>query len=104
MCIKIHRDINCSLVAICDQELLNKTFREGKLKLEVTKDFYGGSSCSIGEAVILINNTEQANLVGNKIIKEAVRNKLIDPRAVIYIDGIPHVQIMKLDLLHDSKK
>ncbi len=103
MCIKVHRDINCSLVAICDQELIDKTFREGKLKLEVTKDFYGGNTCNIGEAIILLNNAEQANLVGNKIIKEAIRNKLIDPRAVIYIDGIPHVQIMKLDLLRNSE-
>lgn len=69
----------------------------------MTKDFYGGNPCSIREAIILLNNAEQANLVGDKIIKEAIRNKLIDPRAVIYIDGIPHVQIMKLDLLHDSK-
>ena len=69
----------------------------------MTKDFYGGNPCSIGEAIILLNNAEQANLVGDKIIKEAIRNKLIDPRAVIYIDGIPHVQIMKLDLFRDSE-
>jgi hypothetical protein len=42
----------------------------------------------------------QANLVGKKIIKAAIKHGLIDPGAVIQIDGIPHVQIMKLDLLN----
>ena len=100
--VKIHKDQRCSLVAICDKNLIGKTFQEGKLKLEVKKDFYGDMLCSVEEAVNLLNNAELANLVGEKIVKATIENKLIDPRAVMYIDGIPHVQIMKLDHLLSS--
>ena len=100
VCIKIHRDSKCSLVAICDQELLDKTFREGRLKLEIKKEFYSDRCCSIKKAIDILYKATQANLVGNKIVNAAIKHGLIDPRAVIQIDGIPHVQIMKLDLLN----
>lgn len=100
ICIKIHRYPKCSLVAICDQELINKTFREGKLKLEIEKEFYDDRRCSIKEAIDILDRAVQANLVGKKIIKAAIKHELVDPKAVIQIDGIPHVQIMKLDLLN----
>ena len=99
VCIKIHRDSKYSLVAICDQELIDKTFREGRVKLEKKKEFYNDRRCSIKKAIDILDRAAQANLVGNKIVNAAIKHGLIDPRAVIQIDGIPHVQIMKLDLL-----
>ncbi len=63
------------------------------------KDFYGDILCSIEEAVNLLSDAELANLVGEKIVNATIEKKLIDPRAVIYIDGIPHVQIIKLGSL-----
>ena len=98
--IKIHKDQKCFLIAICDKNLIDKTYHEGRLKLEVKKDFYGDNLYSVEEAVNLLNGAEIANLVGEKIVKATIEKKLIDPTAVIYIAGIPHVQIMKLDFLH----
>jgi hypothetical protein len=93
---KVFRDKKCVLVAACDSDLIGKTFREGKLKLEVTSNFYGGMLTSIDETLELLNNADVANLVGSSVVDAAVKQGLVSPDAVILISGVPHVQIMKL--------
>ena len=94
--IKKYKEKN-SLIAVCDKDLLNKTFHEGRLKLEVKEDFYGNELCTVEEAISLLSKAGLANLVGERIIDAAIENDLADPQAVIHIEGIPHVQIMKLN-------
>jgi len=93
--IKIFRDRNCFLVAACDSELIGKTFREGKLKLEVARDFYGGTLASLEETVKILNKADVANLVGSCIVDASIKEGLVSADAVITIAGVPHVQIMK---------
>ncbi|MEM3527597.1 MAG: DUF424 family protein, partial [Candidatus Bathyarchaeia archaeon] len=40
--VKVYVKDRQKLVAVCDSNLIGKTFREGKLKLEVTSKFYEG--------------------------------------------------------------
>ena len=84
------------LVAACDAGLLGGTFRQGKMKLEVSTEFYGGALCSIKEAVEALARADVANLVGEATINAAVDKGLVDPQAVIYFGAVPHVQIVKL--------
>lgn len=84
------------LVAACDEDILGKTFREGKLKLEVTEQFYKGIRLSMDEAVKLIGDADIANLSGKSIVDAVLREGLADQRAVISISGVPHLQILKL--------
>lgn len=85
-----------TLVAVCDENLLGSTFREGKLKLEVKPDFYKGVSTSLQEALKAIDSADVANLVGNSIVDAAVRVGLVDASAVLHIDGVAHVQIVRM--------
>ena len=84
------------MIAACDEEILGKTFREGKLKLEVAERFYKGVRLSMDEAVKLIGDADIANLSGKSIVDAVLREGLADRRAVISISGIPHLQILKL--------
>jgi hypothetical protein len=84
------------LVAACDAGLLGETFRQGKMRLEVSTEFYGGALCSIEEAVQALARADVANLVGEATINAAVDKGLVDPQAVIYFGKVPHVQIVKL--------
>lgn len=93
---RVYRDKRSVLVAACDSDLIGKTFREGRLKLDVTRDFYGGMLASIEETLRLLDGADIANLVGSTIVDAAVKQGLVDPEAIISIAGIPHVQIMKL--------
>lgn len=84
------------LVAACDEELLGKTFKEGRLKLEVKEAFYKGSLKELPDAVRLIGNSDVANLVGRRIVGAVVEEGIADSRAVISIAGVPHLQIMRM--------
>jgi hypothetical protein len=84
------------MVAACDSNLLGETFREGKLKLEVRPDFYGGVRTSVVDALAAIDTADIANLVGETIVAAAVGRSLVNPSAVLHIDGVPHVQIVRI--------
>jgi len=84
------------MVAACDESTLGKTYREGKKKLEVAPRFYGGDICSIDETIRAVEAADIGNLVGRYVIDAAVQRGLVDPDAIVRIDGVPHVQIIKI--------
>ncbi len=84
------------MVACCDEELLGRIFREGKLKLSLQTSFYGNATVDLLEALVLLDGADILNLVGEKIVKAAIEKGLVHPYAVISIAGVPHVQVMKL--------
>jgi len=94
--LRVYKDPKCTLVAACDSDLLGETFREGKLKLEVRADFYGGVRTSVVDALSAIDTADIANLVGETIVQAAVRRSLVDPSAILHISGVPHVQIVRM--------
>jgi len=94
--LRVYKDTKHTLVAACDSELLGETFREGKLKLEVRPDFYGGVRTSVIDALAALDAADIANLVGKTIVDAAVRRSLVDSSAVLHISGIPHVQIVRM--------
>jgi len=95
-CLKIFRQKQYVLVAACDNDLLGKTFREGKLKLEVDRNFYGEDLSTIEKAMAAIQKADIANLVGARIVESAIKRGLVDRQAVIMIAGVPHVQVVKI--------
>ncbi len=94
--LRVFKDAKYTLVAACDSELLGKTFRDGKLKLEVKVEFYKGASANVSEALQAIDSADIANLVGDGIVEAAVQKGFVDPSAIIHIGGVPHVQIVKM--------
>ncbi len=83
------------IVAICDEELLGRVLEEGELRLEVSRDFYGGKRVPISLIHQFISEGTVINLIGNKVVREASkRNKLILDVA-IKVGGVLHVQIYK---------
>lgn len=84
------------VIAICDQELLGKTLVERNIRFFIDPNFYEGKLMPVSEAVKLIHNYTIANLVGKNIVEAAINEGLIDPEAVIEINGVPHAQIVKI--------
>jgi hypothetical protein len=94
--IKVHKRGAELLVAACDSDLLGKTFKEGKMRLHVSLDFYGGDPV---DEDILVNRLEMAtvaNLVGDATVEAAIRHGFVDPECVIRIDGVPHAQMARM--------
>ena len=94
--LRIINDKQGVLIAVCDSGLLGETFKHGKMKLEVSTEFYGGTLCPVEDAMKALAEADVANLVGEATIKAAVEKGLVDPQAVIYFGPIPHVQIVRV--------
>ncbi|MHC1585965.1 MAG: DUF424 domain-containing protein [Candidatus Hecatellaceae archaeon] len=96
--VKVTRVRGEVVVAVCDEELLGKKFVDEKrgLKLEVNERFYKGDLLSLEDSLKLIRGASIANLVGSRIVGEALTAGLIHSRAIIKIAGVPHAQIVKM--------
>ncbi len=83
------------LVAICDEELLDKTISVDNFKIRVSKMFYGGKLIDEKEALILMEKSTIGNLFGKKVVHLAIEHNFIAEENVMYINGIPHAQFIQ---------
>lgn len=91
--VKIHTSYR-KIVAVCDAELLGKRFEQGKMQLEVRKEFYGGERKTEREVVKLLQEEEREdatfNLVGTKAVNAGIKAGVINKEGVLRIRGIPN--------------
>jgi len=99
-CVSVYVNVwkwpRCVMVSVCDEELLGKVLREGEIIFEVNEKFYKGSRMTVEEALVHLRNCHIANIVGEKIVEAAIKERIIHPEAVIKIAGIPHAQIVRM--------
>ncbi len=84
------------LVAVCDVELIGRHLEEGELLLQVSESFYKGEAVTEREVVASLNQATIANLVGERAVKCAIENSFIAAENVIFIEGVPHAQMVRL--------
>ncbi|MHC1601562.1 MAG: DUF424 domain-containing protein [Candidatus Nezhaarchaeales archaeon] len=94
--VKVHYHGKDVVVAICDEDLLGKTFTDGPIKIEVSEKFYGGEKVKIEEAMKIAKKATIANFLGKNSVKYAIKSKLIHKDAVIEVASIPHAQLIKI--------
>jgi len=83
------------IVAICDSELLGRKFSEGKLTIDIKDSFYGNTKVSLKYGLERLKKATIANIVGKKIVGAAINEGLILRESVIFINGIPHAQVIR---------
>ena len=98
MIAKIHEKEKGFILAVCDNELLGKKFSEGEKQLDLSSDFYKGDDLTDEEVADLMRNADIINLAGQKSVALAIKEELLNSDEVIYIEGIPHAEVI---LLHD---
>ncbi len=85
------------LVAICDKDLLGKSLKvEKSFKIEISERFYKEKIVDEKEAIRLMEKATIGNLFGENIVKLAIENNFIREENIIYIDGVPHAQFIKV--------
>jgi len=94
--IKIHKSNNQEILAVCDKELIGKTFRDKDICLKITEDFYKGKLVKENKAIELMKNNNNINIVGEKSINLAIKSNLISEDNIIRIKKIPHAQIFSI--------
>ena len=84
------------IVAVCDKNIIGKKFREGELVLKLDECFYKGDKVCEGEVKEALSCATIANIAGEKSIACAVECGCIDPETIIFIEGIPHAQMVQI--------
>ena len=92
--IKSYRNV----IAICDSELVGKTFEEGKKQLFVKESFYKGEEKTPEETkeIMQFMKKEDAtfNLIGEEAIQAALDAKIITKAQIGKIKGIPFALVL----------
>ncbi len=83
------------MLACCDKELLGKTLKEGIVEFSVSENFYKDVLVDAQQLKQLLEETKNANLVGEKAVNTAVQAGMAAPSSVRYIQGVPHILIFK---------
>lgn len=84
------------VVAICDEDLIDKEIKMKELKIKISKNFYGDRLVDDKIAVRLMKKSTICNLMGKNIVELAEKNNFIIKENVIFINGIPHAQFVKI--------
>lgn len=97
MYVKLHKGSSCVL-AICDEDLIGKTFEEGELFLEISEDFYKGEKKTKEEVLEMLRdeNIKNFNIVGKESISVALKAGIIEKQNILTVGGVPHAQSLLL--------
>ena len=87
--LKIHNRNEIETVACCDEELLDKEFKEGNLRIQITNHFFGGKLMDMEEAIEILKDASYFNIVGKCIIDKAINSKILPEGGVRLISGVP---------------
>jgi len=92
MQIKIHSAYR-NITALADTNLINKTFIEGRKRIDITSKFFKDKEVSKQEAIKILKNMEKEDstffIVGKESIETAIEAKIINKNSTMTIDNIP---------------
>jgi hypothetical protein len=92
MLVKIHESYRIT-VAICDSNLLEKTFEEGAKEIKITSSFFGGEEKTEAEVLEIMEdysaNDATFNIVGKQATSLALKSGLIKKDGITKIQDIP---------------
>lgn len=94
---KTHKAGDELILAVCDEDLLGKRLTDNKgFSIYIDPSFYGGELVSVDDALHMISNASCVNMIGNVIVREAIKRGLIREESVIEVCGVLHAQIIEV--------
>jgi len=85
------------MVAVCDEELCNKTLKDENIEFFINPRFYKDKEGDCEQVISLLKEAGSANLVGEEAVNCGVEAGLIDARNVIKINNVPHAQAIVMN-------
>lgn len=87
---------NETVIAICDEDILGKTFRSPPFILEVREDFYRGILIEENELPALFMKATILNLSGKRVVSLAQKAGFIKKECILEIGKTLHAQMARL--------
>ena len=91
---KEHLNSSQNILAACDSEVLGSVIEEKDFEIKINSSFYGGKKVTEEEFVELLEEYENINLVGNKVVEVALKQGKV--RAYKEIKGIKFAMVFKV--------
>lgn len=95
--VKIHKSYR-NVVAVCDSDLIGKTFEEGIKQIKIRESFFRDKELSAEETIALMKTESKEdstfNIVGKQSIKAAKQAGIITEEGIGYIQGIPYALVL----------
>jgi len=97
MYLKIHSSYR-EVVAICDSDLVGKTFEEGMFQLNVKENFFKGEEINEEKLIETLQNLKQEdatfNIIGKDSVETAIKAGIIGKEGVGKIQDIPFALVL----------
>jgi hypothetical protein len=90
---KLHSVQGQNILAICDKELLGRTFEWGDVGFLVSRGFYGGEEVPTDLMIRTALQCTSINAIGSACIHALVEAGIVDREAIVYINDVPHCQV-----------
>ena len=84
------------MLNICDPELIDKTFQDGKTKIKINPNYYAERDVDEREAKNLLEKCNSINMVGEKTISLATSLGIGSEKSIRVIEGIPFLLVFKM--------
>ena len=97
MLVKTHTSYR-TILAVCDSNLIGKTFEEGEKEIKITENFFKGEEKTEQEVLELFEKGAYEdytfNIVGEESVNLALKSGLIKSEGITKIQGIPIALIL----------
>jgi hypothetical protein len=93
MIVKIHKTQDGKkIVAICDEELIGKKFKEKNIQIDLSSNFYNGEKKTEKDIKKIFDDAYIVNMVGKKSVNLGKKAGIVLENNIIYVQKIPHAQ------------
>jgi hypothetical protein len=93
MIVKIHKTHDGKkIVAVCDDGLIGKKFKEGNVQLDLSSKFYKGEKKGEDEIMKIFYEAYIVNMVGEESVNLGKKAGFVAEENIIYIQNVPHAQ------------
>ena len=87
--LKVHVTDEFETIACCDEELLDQVVKEGNIHIKISNQFFGGSLINLEDAISILKESSNFNIVGENIIEKAINCKILPREGIRLINGVP---------------
>lgn len=94
--VKLHQSEHSEILAVCDEELIGKTFTEEDKEIKVSKEFFQGELLTEEDTIKILKDCTNANIIGKKAINCALDAAIISKENIFSCGGIVHAQYYSL--------
>ncbi len=101
MYIKTHEAEKGTVIAMCDESLIDKVLSEGDVFIDIKtyKDFYTGELVDAQRAknIIKEKTVYSANLVGKESVAIGLETGIVNKENVLKVEKVPYAHAYKVD-------